>query len=94
MSLLERYFGNSVIVEKEDEADRERAHGEIIAKVQWFRMPHMDVFRSEVETLLDRFEPEPGPHEEMLYRAGTRNGLLMVKKYLLDIERQSEGEEV
>ena len=86
-SLRERYFGSKI--EQDEELQRlsaERVH-RLSAGARL--IDSCSDLRSWLEAQLGQREPTgPMDHATMLFRDGTRNGLMLVKRYLLDLERE------
>ena len=94
MSLRERYFGTPAEQSAESEVQREALRRRWAEQAEAIRSGWMlNQFKPWLESMLERTEPQPGAHEDMLYTAGTRNGLLQVKKLLQEMERQFKENE-
>jgi hypothetical protein len=91
MSLRERYFGTHADEEQRTEEIREEIRQRWNRQAQWLTCPYMEEFKEKLDIWLEAHEPQPASHEEMLFCSGTRNGLMLVKKHIDDMERHLKG---
>lgn len=91
MNLLERYFGNTIEESRREIEIAEAIKERLAMEAEFMHCSYMPIFRNMVEQWLAQHEPGPAAHEEMLWRGGTRNGLLIVKRHLDEMASRMEG---
>jgi len=91
-SLREQYFGTDEEIVQEDSDAAELAASEMHERRSWLEHPFTGLFRKMLDAELENNEPQAGTHVDLLHNAGTRNGLLIVKRIIGNIERELRGD--
>ena len=87
MNLHEAHFGTDEEQQVEDRERQELVDESTADQADWFEHPYTPKFIAALDKLVERYEPQPGAHADMLYNAGTRNGLLMIRQHIRGIEQ-------
>ena len=85
--LKERFFGQRKEAEEDATEEQDNARALFLRERRFADSEFMPEFVALIDGWLLATEPQPGTHEEMLFTAGVRKGLLQVKLFLDDIKR-------
>jgi hypothetical protein len=89
-NLLEKYFGNEEETETEIAQLRQQEAFEAERTREFLSVGYMGDFKKWLTDTAFEAEPTLGSHEEMIYKTGLRDGVRLVERRLVELERDLE----